>query len=407
MQRRDAAGARATAMSCVGSRSVVSTTAAGEFSVHDAIARIGADEWDALHDGDNPFLSHAFLHALESTGCLRPRWGWSPCHATLRSGGRLVAAAPGYRKDNSHGEFVFDHAWANAYARAGLDYFPKWLIGVPYTPVTGPRLLARDPARRVELALALCDAVRERGWSSLHVNFLPEAELDACDGAWLAREDVQFHWRNPGWRDFADYLDAFVHKRRKAIRQEREKVHRAGIRFRLVHGDDAGPADLDAMHGFYCATFAQKGNSPALTREFFDELSARMPRALLLILAERAGRIVAGAMCLRGATTLYGRYWGSDDALPGLHFETCYYQGIDYCLREGLSLFEPGAQGEHKLARGFLPTPTWSRHWIADARFAAALRPWCDEERREVARYRHLLLEHSPFRRDDPASATS
>ncbi len=372
------------------------------------LAGVPARAWDALHDGRNPFVSHAFLAGLESTGCLRPRWGWQPCHAALYENDTLIAAAPGYRKDNSHGEFVFDHAWAAAYQRHGFEYYPKWLIGVPYSPVPGPRLLAKDGATRVRLAAALRAGTRAQDFSSAHINFLDgheHSDLDADDeerGHWLARFDLQFHWTNPGWRDGSDFLSAFVSKRRKAIRQEREKVQRAGFRFRVVHGDEASEADLEAMHGFYCLTFAEKGNSPALTLDFLRHLTLTMPRAFVLILAERDGRTVAGALCLRGGDTLYGRYWGSEDPAPGLHFETCYYQGIDYCLREGLTRFEPGAQGEHKLARGFLPVITHSRHFIADADFAKAIAPWCAEERTSVMRYRDMLLDHSPFRRDDP-----
>lgn len=380
-----------------------------ELRVLSAAGDIPASAWDALHDGSNPFVSHAFLHGLEATGCLRPRWGWTPRHAALYEGDHLIAIAPGYHKENSHGEFVFDYAWAAAYDRHGRNYYPKWLLGVPYSPVTGPRLLARDPVVRAALADAICDATWRHGLSSAHLNFLPESEATGLNSAWLARSDVQFHWSNPAgansWRDFPDFLDAFVHKRRKAIRQEREKVHRSGFSFRVVHGDEASEADLAAMHAYYCMTFAEKGNSPALTPEFFRHLAAAMPRSLVLILAQRDSRTVAGALCLRGHDTLYGRYWGSDELAPGLHFETCYYQGIEYCLQQGLTRFEPGAQGEHKLARGFLPVLTHSRHFIADPEFAAAIAPWCAQERESVARYRDVLLEHSPFRRDDPPAA--
>lgn len=364
-----------------------------------AMAGIRASDWDALHDGRNPFLAHAFLSGLEQHRCLREAWGWTPRHAGWFEGDTLVAAAPGYLKDNSHGEFVFDHAWAQAYDRLGLDYFPKWLVAVPYSPVTGPRVLAKSPENRRALLSAMAGRAREDGLSSLHVNFLPEDELDAFDAPWLARGDVQFHWRNDaGWRDFDDFLAALSSKKRKNLRAEREQVRRAGIRFRLRHGDEASDGDLADMHAFYCATQSEKGNHPALTLDFFHHLAQAMPRQLVLILAEREGESVAGALCLRGGDTLYGRYWGSRELLPGLHFETCYYQGIDYCLREGLRVFEPGAQGEHKVARGFLPVLTHSRHYIADPRFADALRPWCAEERTATLRYRELVLQHSPFR---------
>ncbi|WP_409476768.1 GNAT family N-acetyltransferase [Stenotrophomonas sp. Y-13] len=376
-------------------------TSSLQLRVLPSLAQVGAAQWDALHDRRNPFVSHAFLAGLEQHGCLRPEWGWQPCHITLWRGDELAAAVPGYLKHNSHGEFVFDHAWANAYARHGLAYFPKWLGAVPYSPVTGPRLLARDAADRRLLLEAIVAHVRAQGLSSAHVNFHAAAEDTAFDTDWLRRADVQFQWqRRPGWQDFDGFLASMDHKRRKNIRQERARVARSGIGFRVVHGDEASAADLDAMHGFYLQTFAGYGNAPALTLPFLRHLATAMPRHLVIFLAEQDGQPIAGALCLRGGDTLYGRYWGGA-ALPGLHFETCYYQGIDYCLREGLQRFEPGAQGEHKLARGFLPTLVRSRHWVADAQFRQALREWCAREERDVARYAQALRRHSPFRDGD------
>lgn len=363
------------------------------------LGEIPSAQWNALHDGRNPFVAHAFLSGLEQHGCLREGWGWTPQHLTLWDGDTLVAAAPGYLKSNSHGEFVFDHAWAHAYARYGREYFPKWLGAVPYSPVTGPRLLARDDAARRMLVAAIAAHAQAAGLSSAHVNFHELHEDAAFDSDWLSRIDVQYHWRNDaGWRDFGEFLASMDHKHRKNIRQERAKVQRSGAVFRTVHGADASEADLAAMHGFYLQTFAEYGNSPALTLEFFHHLATAMPRALVMFLAELDGEPIAGALCLRGGDTLYGRYWGAMQQLPGLHFETCYYQGIDYCLREGLRVFEPGAQGEHKMARGFLPAFVRSRHWIADPAFAAALRAWCMEEAESVRRYAAMLSAHSPFR---------
>ena len=369
-----------------------------------SLADVRARDWDALHDGRNPFVAHAFLHGLESQGCLRRDWGWTPHHLTLWEGDTLVAAAPGYLKDNSHGEFVFDHAWAHAYARYGLDYYPKWLCAVPYSPVTGPRLLAQDAAHRKALLTAVRDEVLRLGLSSAHVNFHAEDEDDAFASDWLPRIDVQYHWRNPGhWRDFDGFLADFDHKHRKNIRQERAKVQRAGVVIRTVHGDEATAADLEAMFGFYLRTFQDYGNSPALTLPFLQHLARTMPRQLVMFLADHDDRTIAGALCLRGHDTLYGRYWGAEAPLPGLHFETCYYQGIAYCLREGLARFEPGAQGEHKIARGFLPAWVRSRHWIADPEFAGALANWCDEESQAVRRYARTLQSHSPFKQQDRA----
>ncbi len=376
-----------------------------EARIHGALSEIPAPDWDALHDGRNPFVAHAFLCGLESAGCLREEWGWTPAHVALRDGGALVAAAPGYLKTNSHGEFVFDHAWAHAYAQHGLEYFPKWLGAVPYSPVTGPRLLTRDEAGRSALQDTIAGFVVQAGLSSAHVNF-HEAGDEALfahrqsgeEPGWLLREDIQFHWRNDaGWASFDDFLAAMDHKHRKNIRQERRKVRDAGISFRVVHGDEATEADLAAMHGFYLQTFAEYGNSPALTLRFLQHLARHMPRQLVLVLGERDGHAIAGALCLRGGDTLYGRYWGASELHAGLHFEACYYQGIEYCLREGLARFEPGAQGRHKIARGFLPALVRSRHWIADARFASALRSWCEQERLRVREHLAELQSRSPF----------
>ncbi|MEO5963159.1 MAG: GNAT family N-acetyltransferase, partial [Thermomonas sp.] len=317
--------------------------AALEPRVVGVLSDIRADHWDALHDGRNPFVAHAFLAGLETTGCLRPDWGWTPQHLTLWDGEALVAAAPAYLKENSHGEFVFDHAWAHAYAQHGLDYFPKWLAAVPYSPVTGPRLLARDSAARAALVQAISAHMHDASLSSAHVNFHTDIDDIAFDAEWMLREDIQFHWHNDaGWNTFEDFLGAMDHKHRKNIRQERRKVRDAGITFRVVHGDEASDDHLAAMHGFYLQTFAEYGNSPALTADFLRHLARVMPRQLVILLAERDGMPIAGAICLRGGDTLYGRYWGSSELQAGLHFETCYYQGIDYCLREGLTTFEPG-----------------------------------------------------------------
>ena len=295
----------------------------------DRIGAIDPTEWDALHDGSHPFVAHAFLDGLERHDCLRPAWGWTPRHAALFDGDRLVAAAPAYLKTNSHGEFVFDHAWARAYEQLGLDYYPKWLVAVPYSPVSGPRLLARDHAHRRELADALRRQALAAGLPSVHANFLDEAGALAFGDAWLERSDVQFHWHDRGFGDFAGFLAALEPRKRKNIRQERARVARAGVRFRIVHGDEAGDGDLAAMHAFYVDTQTQYGNHPALTLAFFRHLARSMPRNLVLVLAERDGATLAGALCVRGTHTLYGRYWGTRETLPGLHFETCYHQGIE------------------------------------------------------------------------------
>jgi uncharacterized protein len=375
-----------------------------EFRTHTSLADIPAAKWDALHDGRNPFVAHAFLEGLERHGCLRANWGWTPLHPALWDGDELLAAAPGYLKGNSHGEFVFDHQWAAAIEQAGRDYYPKWLLAIPYTPVMGPRLLARDAATRSLFCELIAESARRLRLSSLHANFLTEADNAAVPSTWLERSDVQFHWRNrAGWKTFDDYLSALQSKKRKNIRQERAHVVAAGVGFRIVHGDEATPADIADMHALYLRAFADKGNSAALTLEFFRHLACAMPRQLVLILAQRDDVTIAGALCLRGGDTLYGRYWGSFLEVQNLHFETCYYQGIDYCLREGLHVFEPGAQGEHKIARGFLPVAMRSRHHFVEAGIDKAFARWCVEERTANERYRCAVLAHSPYRDDPPA----
>lgn len=372
--------------------------------LHARIDEIPAAAWDALDRRQHPFTAHAFLSGLERHGCLEAQSGWSPLHATLWDGDTLVAAAPAYAKGNSHGEFVFDHAWANAYAQHGLDYYPKWLIGVPYTPVTGPRLLAADTTTRQALLAAMRRAAAGIGLHSLHANFLDTEDLAAFDPGWLAREDLQFHWtRDPAWQSFDGFLAALDHKRRKNMKAERRKVFEAGIQLRFLDGRMARGAMMTAMHGFYANTFAAKWNHAAMTEPFFQHLCAAMPDAVVLILAERGATPIAGALCLRSGDTLYGRYWGATEDIPGLHFEACYHQGIDWCIANGVDHFEPGAQGEHKLARGFLPTATHSRHWLAEPRFHAALERWCASEREAIRRYRSSLSLHHPFRQTTAA----
>ncbi|MGL6290616.1 MAG: GNAT family N-acetyltransferase, partial [Silanimonas sp.] len=352
-----------------------------ELRLHRRLDDVPAAAWDALNRGGHPFTAHAFLSGLEWHGCLDPEYGWTPLHATLWDGDALLAAAPAYAKGNSHGEFVFDHAWANAYAQYGLEYYPKWLIGVPYTPVTGPRLLARDIDSKRWLLAAMREAAPKLGLHSLHANFLDTDDLAAFDDTWLAREDVQFHWTSdPAWRGFDDFLGALNHKRRKNLKADRRKVREAGVEIRIVEGAAARGAPLSAMHRFYRSTFAEKWNHAAMTDAFFQHLGATMPDAVVLVLAEREGDAIGGALCLRSESALYGRYWGATEDVPGLHFEACYHQGVAYCIEHGIDRFEPGAQGEHKLARGFLPFATHSRHWLAEPRFHAALERWCAAE---------------------------
>ncbi|HZP67836.1 MAG TPA: GNAT family N-acetyltransferase [Rudaea sp.] len=368
---------------------------------HPRLEEIDAGAWNALLPDDNPFLDHAFLSGLEIHGCLSTRYGWQPYHLGLYDNGKLVAAAPLYVKTNSHGEYVFDWSWASAYERHGLDYYPKLLCAVPYSPVTGPRLLARagDEALRAALRDTIRDAAENAQWSSAHLNFAAPADAAIFAGRreWLPRFDWQYHWRNRGWRDFGDFLEALTSKKRKNIRQERAHVARSGISCEVLHGDEIGETDWRLLHGFYRRTFMEKGNHAALTFAFFRHLGLAMPRRVLGVFARHGNRTVAAALLLRSRDTLYGRYWGASEDVPGLHFEVCYYQGIDYCLRNGMSVFEPGAQGEHKLARGFLPTRTDSFHFIADERFRAAIADALANEAHVLETYRAELMQHSPY----------
>jgi uncharacterized protein len=369
---------------------------------HTALDEIDAQSWNALLPDDNPFVTHAFLAGLESSGSLRSDYGWRAQHLALYRNDELVAAAPLYLKRNSHGEFVFDWSWASAYERAGLEYYPKLLGAVPYSPVTGARLLVGSgsdaPRLREHLVTALMSAADGANLSSVHVNFVSDADAAALRQArWLARHDWQFHWQNQGWADFDAFLAALNHKKRKNIRQERAQVARSGIVCELRHGDELGASDWRAIHSLYLQTFAERGNHPALTESFFRHLGATMPRQVVAVLCRRDARIVAMAFMLRSSTTLYGRYWGCSENIAGLHFEACYYQGIEYSLRHGLSVFEPGAQGEHKVARGFLPTMTHSFHYIRDKRFRAAILEALQREAEGLRDYREELLEHSPY----------
>jgi predicted N-acyltransferase len=374
---------------------------------HARLDEIDPADWNALLPHDNPFLSHAFLSGLEQHGCIRAEYGWRAHHLGLYRSEHLVAAAPLYLKRNSHGEYVFDWSWAGAYERAGLDYYPKLLSAVPYSPVTGTRLLAgsgQDAAiLREALAAALVGIVEGADLSSAHVNFVTDADADTLEAAgWLSRFDWQFHWTNDaadgkGWRTFDEFLAALNHKKRKNIRQERAQVARAGVACEVRHGDELSTADWRAIHELYLGTFAERGNHPALTFGFFRHLGAALPRQVLAVLCRRGADIVAMALMLRSATTLYGRYWGCHENVAGLHFEACYYQGIEYCLQHGLTRFEPGAQGEHKLARGFLPARTRSFHWLADPRFRAPVRAALAREAIALEEYRSELLAHSPY----------
>ncbi|WP_243041378.1 GNAT family N-acetyltransferase [Dyella sedimenti] len=376
-----------------------------EARFHDSIETIPAPVWDALRPDDNPFVSHAFLALLERTGCIRADWGWRAHHLGLYEDGELIAAAPLYLKGNSHGEFVFDWSWASAWERAGGDYYPKLLNAVPYSPVPGPRLLAGNgaqaPSRRQALVSAMGMFAERMGLSSVHANFLREDELAAFDDAWLARSDVQFHWHNAGYADFDAFLHALNHKKRKNIRHERAQVERSDLAIAMRGGAALSAAEWRQVHALYESTFDAKGNHAALTRRFFTALGETLGDAVQLALARRGEAIVAMALFLQSHDTLYGRYWGAIEDVPGLHFELCYYQGIEHAIRHGLQRFEPGAQGEHKLARGFLPTRTHSRHYLVDPGFREAVRQALLHEAEAIDDYARELDTHSPYAKMD------
>ncbi|MDX3907676.1 MAG: GNAT family N-acetyltransferase [Pigmentiphaga sp.] len=364
----------------------------------DDLSAIDPADWNALA-ADHPFVTHAFLDALHATGCAVRRTGWQPTYLVLRRGGRLLGAMPLYVKAHSRGEYVFDHAWAEAFERHGLDYYPKLLCAVPFTPVGGPRLLAASHEDRVLLARAAIEVARQAEVSSLHVLFPRDEDLLALrEAGYMMREGVQFHWRNEGYASFDAFLGAMNHDKRKKIRQDRKKVQQAGIRFRHLRGQAITPDDLAFFYRCYASTYAHHWSSPYLNPAFFEALHAAMPEAMLLVLAEREGEPVASALNIAAGDTLYGRYWGCVDFVSGLHFETCYLQAIEYCIANGYACFEGGAQGVHKMSRGLLPTPTWSAHWVADQRFAAAIADFLKRETRGMNQYLDELESHTPFK---------
>ncbi len=363
-------------------------------------------QWEGLDHGDNPFLSHAFLCGLESSGSIGPHIGWQPHHLAVFEKNQLLAFAPCYVKNNSHGEFVFDWAWADAYHRNQLPYYPKLLTAVPYSPVTGPRLLTRKgrgdvkdlKKQLIRLALDQCE---QAGFSSWHCNFVSDGDNEALhQDALLGRFDWQFHWRNRDYASFDDFLARLRSRKRKNIRRERRQVAASGIGFEWKTGDDVDPADIGFIFRCYASTFHAYGNHPALNEGFFTHLARGLGQGFRVAFARLEGERVAMSLFLAGGGRLYGRYWGCVREIPGLHFEAAYYQGIEHCIREGFSVFESGAQGEHKVARGFMPEKTRSWHYVADERFRTAIAEFLSRETRWLDVYRDDLLRHSPYRQE-------
>lgn len=371
--------------------------------VHDSIDAIPAADWNRLA-GDNPFLRHEFFAALEHNGCVGADTGWQTRHLVCTDdSGRLTGVLPLYLKTHSWGEFVFDWAWADAYQRAGRRYYPKFVAAVPFSPVTGPRLLTLDGADRRTIRDALISKTvalaADHHASSVHCLFAEETETsDWQRQDFLLRKDCQFHWHNRGYHGFDAFLVTLSADKRKKIRRERRRVQETGISFQTYRGGDLDAKLLKTLYHFYALTYAKHGHAPYLNLGFFKEVARTMPDSLLVNFASLSGEPVACGICFRDRNTLYGRHWGCAQDYPDLHFETCYYQWIEYCIREGISHFDPGAQGEHKLARGFEPAATWSMHYIADPAFRGAIADFLERESRMMDGYIEAARQHLPFR---------
>ncbi|MHC9235463.1 GNAT family N-acetyltransferase [Pseudooceanicola sp. 502str34] len=388
------------------------TQAEVEIQAHPSLAQIAPEAWDAcacpeVADGGrphDPFTTHRFLKALEDSGSVGPGTGWEPLYLTAHIGDELIAAAPLYAKRHSQGEYVFDHSWAHAFENAGGQYYPKLQMAVPFTPATGRRLLVRPGFEETGQAALIQGAVQlaaNNNLSSLHVTFCTEEEVEAGRAMGLmTRIGQQFHWINEGYGSFDDFLASLSSRKRKTLRKERQRANAFGGEIRMLTGDQIEPHHWDAFWQFYQDTGARKWGSPYLTRAFFDCAHESLRDDMLLVLAERDGRPIAGALNMIGREVLYGRYWGALEHHEFMHFEACYYRAIDYAIEEGLARVEAGAQGEHKLARGYLPAPTHSLHWVADQGFARAVQQFLTEERRAVEEDIEILTAYGPFRRE-------
>jgi predicted N-acyltransferase len=382
-----------------------------EITAHASLSDIAAEDWDACACPEaaesgpplDPFTTHRFLSALEDSGSVGPGTGWQPRYLVARAGGQVIAAAPLYAKGHSQGEYIFDHNWAHAYERAGGRYYPKLQMAVPFTPATGRRFLTRpgrEDVGRAALVQGAVQVAEDNGLSSLHITFCTEEEAEAGARIGLLRRTTQqFHWENAGYGSFDDFLGSLSSRKRKTIRKERAQAQGFGGQIVSLTGDDLRPDHWDAFWRFYQNTGARKWGTPYLTRAFFDIVQDRMRDDVLLVLAMRDGQPVAGALNFIGRDTLFGRYWGCTEHHPCLHFELCYYQAIDAAIARGLTRVEAGAQGEHKLARGYLPVPTHSLHWIADPGFSEAVENYLEAERAAVEEDIEILTAYGPFRK--------
>ncbi|MCP4090623.1 MAG: N-acetyltransferase [Gammaproteobacteria bacterium] len=375
--------------------------------VCESIQTVLPEDWNRLLSDNYPFMRHEFLSALEESGCASKDTGWLPYPILCESAtGELLGAMPLYLKNNSQGEFVFDFAWARAYEQVGQHYYPKLVAAIPFTPATGPRLLVRpntdssDNVRGALLSAAIELAVNINT-SSLHVLFPLESETTILKNhGLLLRKDCQFHWQNRNYVDFAAFLDTFTSSKRKKTRRERRRIRDGGIHFEVRNGNELDAQDWERIMPLYTATFLRHGRMPYLNQQFFELIAQKMPDNLVVFMGFKGADLVATAICFRSDTTLYGRYWGANQFIDCLHFETCYYQGIDYCIQQGLQYFEPGTQGEHKISRGFVPTQTWSAHWLVQPQFAAAIDEYLDQERVHIDEYIDTVQGHVPYRRE-------
>ena len=371
---------------------------APSLEVTDSLADVPVAEWNALSRG-HPLLSHAFLHALHESGCATEETGWAPRFILLRRDGRLRGALPLYAKSHSYGEYVFDWAWAEAWHRAGAEYYPKLLNAVPFTPVSGPRLLAEAGEDRALLIRAALQFASESGVSTFHCLFPAETEAEELRGAGLMlRRTVQFHWENSGFGTFDDFLATMNHEKRKKVKQERRRIRDEGIVFERRTGSEIAESDWAFFFRCYEDTYRRHHSTPYLNLDFFLRIAESMPEHLMIAIGTRDGRPVCAAFDIFDGNALYGRYWGTTGYVPGLHFEACYYQAIEFCIERGIGRFEGGAQGEHKLARGLMPVTTYSAHWVEDSRFDRAVRQFVERESRGVAAYVNELEEHGPFK---------
>ncbi len=376
-----------------------------------SLAEVGAEDWETLERHDDPFTSHAFLLASERHHAAAPKLGWYPRHVImLDEGGKLLGALPLYLRTMSFGDFSGDWHWAEAFAPAGLRYYPKLVSGIPFTPATGPRFLVRRGVERrpvVErLIAAALEGVRQFACSSWQCLFIDESDSELlAESGFLLRRGTQFHWHNRDYRDFDDFLGGFSAEKRKKVRRERRRVAESGLTLEIRHGHEINAELWESIYPHYLSTFARYGNHAAFSLPFFVEVSAGLGQGLVVFLARNGSRVVAAAICYRSGSTLYGRHWGAEADYHSLHFELCFYQGIDYCIRYGLRRFEPGAQGEHKLSRGFLPESTWSAYWIADGRMRRIIGEYLEREQQAMAVYQDEMSEHSPYK--DPLGGES